>query len=1443
MAELRQLGDFITPGEEEAARRLERDLPATWTIIANKMLPMQNGTSREIDLIVVGPHRLFLLDEKGIRGPIIGDDQYWYLVSRESRPNPLNKMEHTASRVAGDLRQRVAHLGGYMAGAPFVQALVVLSDPTATMQIMDTRRDRIVRLDDCAETLKRLDTRGHGATSLAPFRSDILKTLNLFAPRPSLPRTINEFIIRENLGDGPYYRAFLATHETGGANALRRLKLYRLDGLTHDERQKQKELYRQEYLALLRLAESGLAPGADLPFTWGEEQYYVVPQKVLSLPTLRVHLAPENDQGGKNVAQKDVNAAGRNIANRTHLSNETTNTVKGFNDGAARLDLAHGLLSALAELHANNILHRNLTPDTIYYDASSRPARFVFADFDFARREGENSIAALADPFLSELPYRAPELDVAGGLGLAYADQTTDLYAIGVILAELFTGQDAQFLRNPNGGIAIPELPDDDTGLTEGQRADLRDILEAMTARESNHRYANAAEARDFLAAIIPQAAAVRRERESLLPESDMAQQATDNADANAPHVDTFPGNRLPGSLYQKGDVIEDRYRVEAVLGQGATANTYLVFDETASHHFVLKQVRDPEHARRLAKDEFRALNQLQHQGIVRVYEVYKADAPFHLKIEFVRGDSLEDRKSEFPWSLSRIADIGKHLLEALEYLESRGIAHRDLSARNILLTPEGQPKIIDFGFAAAVDSIGRTQVGTPIYRAPELDRGEGWNSTCDRYALGVLLWQMLTGILPFQRDLNERYNKNVLPPLPPNTEKSRSVEAFQLSEVLGVLQKAIDPDPANRFDSSQEFCARLREAATRLPPDIIEGERNISQAVIDIQGVYRNSRIGNAGNRGLEGDDFASRTYIQTKLDTDLAESVLNGAFDVVLLSGNPGDGKTAFLEKLCETLDDREATCEEATKNGWRYFYKGRTFAANLDASESSKGRRADELLEEILAPLAGDNPPTPETPYTALLAINDGKLRDFLLEHNRERYGWLAGQVQSLLDNPESANRSRIALVDLKQRSVVGDTLKPLPVGDGGDLFGRILNRFLNDAGWSVCLTCRVRPVCPMRFNRDSLADPTHGPQIQARLRALFQLTHLRRNRHITMRDLRSALAYIVAGTASCETIHEELENGGKSKTGEAVLPPDHRLYFQAAFNPDNEGEDNLRDFAGYDPGETPAPRLDRFLHFRRGQDRRREIETMLLQVPNRASIPVESLTYAALDNRWYAAMKRRLWFEGDPDRLAAPDGHPQSNGLALLPEPLLLLPYRHFAAFLAAIRLAPSDPQRPTALEDLRDRLCEAISRANGIVNAEQYRKFLCVRTTHNRAVDLTVFKRFPCADFVCDILPVTARQIETLPNALILRHKDKRIRAELIISLDLFELLMRFTEGYRPGVEEQEPLVADLAQFQNRLLNVRADELLLLEGGRNLHRVRQSNGIIELVKNAEPDPAA
>ena len=271
--------------------------------------------------------------------------------------------------------------------------------------------------------------------------------LRVLKPRPSRLLELGAYHIREELPAGPHYRAFLAEHETGGPNA-RRLKMYELQGVDTGERQKHKDIIYRDYHALARLADTGLAPSVDSPFLWSDDQFIVIPQHTPALPSWRLLTAS---------ALPDAPAA---------LSVQN------------RLELGVTLLDGLAILHKNGILHRNLTPDNVFVKAVSENAdweeyQIIFSDFDFARLPDMSSIALRVGDLLAESPYAAPEV----ARGLQPATSATDLYAVGVMLAELFSGQNAPTMRDANSAFPVPLLSAIRKDLTPQEADDLHATL------------------------------------------------------------------------------------------------------------------------------------------------------------------------------------------------------------------------------------------------------------------------------------------------------------------------------------------------------------------------------------------------------------------------------------------------------------------------------------------------------------------------------------------------------------------------------------------------------------------------------------------------------------------------------------------------------------------------------------------------------------------------------------------------------------------------------------------------------------------------------------------------------------------------------------------------------------------------------------------------------
>lgn len=271
----------------------------------------------------------------------------------------------------------------------------------------------------------------------------------------------------------------------------------------------------------------------------------------------------------------------------------------------------------------------------------------------------------------------------------------------------------------------------------------------------------------------------------------------------------------------QLGDfVIEER------IGQGAMAYVYRAFQPSINRHVALKVIRlnegqgQHEEFRQRFAYEAEIIARLEHIHILPIYAYGITDEMAYLAMRWLRGGTLADlmRREKLP--LDRIAEIFKQIAQGLSYAHSKGIIHRDLKPSNIMLDDAGNAYLSDFGLAKLAEgSLEITKpgtiVGTPAYMSPEQLRGETLDHRSDIYSLGVILYNMVVGRLPFDTSTSDLvsiiYQHLEKPPIPPtqiNPEIPLEVEMV----ILCALQK----DREKRFDSATEMARALDIALGR---------------------------------------------------------------------------------------------------------------------------------------------------------------------------------------------------------------------------------------------------------------------------------------------------------------------------------------------------------------------------------------------------------------------------------------------------------------------------------------------------------------------------------------------------------------------------------------------------------------------------------------------------
>lgn len=202
------------------------------------------------------------------------------------------------------------------------------------------------------------------------------------------------------------------------------------------------------------------------------------------------------------------------------------------------------------------------------------------------------------------------------------------------------------------------------------------------------------------------------------------------------------------------GKVLNDRYRVEEHIGRGGMAEVYRAFDMQRGVYLALKVLRDD-----LAEDkiflrrferEARTLAALQHPNIVRFYGFERSDGYVYMLMDFIHGKTLRKMIAERdrPFTEQEVIDILNPVCRALHYAHQAGRVHCDVKSANIMVQDDGNVYLTDFGIARGMDAATSTMVGigTPAYMAPELIRGEDPSPQTDIYALGIMLYEMVTG-------------------------------------------------------------------------------------------------------------------------------------------------------------------------------------------------------------------------------------------------------------------------------------------------------------------------------------------------------------------------------------------------------------------------------------------------------------------------------------------------------------------------------------------------------------------------------------------------------------------------------------------------------------------------------------------------------------------------
>lgn len=1348
MAQILGGGPPVNESEIAVIRHLRDHAPDDWLVLHNIEIPVRRGRQEfdkfEVDLVVVTDHSVCLIDVKGTRGRIQVAGRRWFPERREPFGSPVAKLRGHARALKGQLTQG----GRTSLSSVYVDALVVLTAADAVLLDQNSRPDAdahdVTTLPLLIQTLGDLARVRQGmARDITPYRQAILEALNATVRRPTGPLQFGNWQVQERLGgtdEVVEYRAVNATAPTTGTVLLR---VYHADPFAQEDlRAAERIAIANAYEMLAKMPPHECIVGRRDFFATEDESRFVLVLDDTPGRSLRVCLHDQREPLAVDV----------------------------------KLQVIRDMLRGLAHAHAHRVLHRALSPSTVMVTGAGRG---LLTGFDYARPEDPRShtvldrLAAVLDP-----AYVAPECQSRAQA----MSRASDVYAAGVIAFRLLTGEVPfatsvdQFSRSS----VLPVQAMADAGVPP----ELAELLQRLCALAPSER---------------PTAVEALRQLQRAVGAGGSGGRGTDSPGRT-------DGEESPDyKNLAVGHQLTQKYTIRRKLGSGSFSVVYQVYDNLAAADRVLKIVlRDRESVIDRLRHEYQILLGLgPHPNVVAAREAdYLSGGEIaYLVFDYVEGQDVSELIKDRLLGPADTVRLGIDVATGLSYLHQHGVFHCDIKPSNLLRTDQGC-KIIDFNVSAPVDSSMSRVGGTARYAPPDTaPRPPSPADLADRdvYGLGLTLYQLLFGQWPFasaQPTLGEV-------PADPSTLPGFS----ELSDSLvATVLRAISPLRGDRYGSAAEFLAALHAIGPVHRPkpapsvDLVpipSHTRGINPFVAHLQTLYSQSTSSNAGTRGH--DPF--KLYVRTALDKRLIRDVQEGAYQLVVISGNAGDGKTAFLEELIADARKHGAEPGPARENGADVrLLNGRWLHTNYDGSQDEGERGNDQVLLDFFAPFAGADA-VRDSGSTRLIAVNEGRLVDFLSTHE-EQFRWLASALRDGLRGVKSDDG--VLVINLNRRSVVADE-----DDQNGSIFDRVLLRMADPMFWEACASCELASTCYARHNAGTIGHPDAGLKVARRLKELYTLTHLRGRQHITLRDLRSALAFMLTSGRSCEQIHD-LYQGNNA---EEILAS---FYFNSwAGTPDTQDR-LLRLLREVDVAIVPEPALDRQIDYvgpDAGQavmtvDGRGDYDVQLLtrlfgRLPRTTAPTTEQV---ASHRRYLAAARRRFFFECVDEKRAR-----------------RLLPYQTGASFIELLN-------RPEQAAGHLTQVIEAINRGEGLPDPARLGDVLALQVRQVPGGTIRSYRLFPVETLT---LSVSAAEpspyLEEQPDGLILAyHGDGGHVARLHIRLDLFELLHRLRTGYVPGVAELQGLYLGLTIFKNELSAAPYQEVLLTTGGRDLHGIRRED---------------
>ena len=319
-----------------------------------------------------------------------------------------------------------------------------------------------------------------------------------------------------------------------------------------------------------------------------------------------------------------------------------------------------------------------------------------------------------------------------------------------------------------------------------------------------------------------------------------------------------------------KKTVVSDRYEIIELIGVGGMANVYcakdLKLDRKVSFKVLKEEFIDEEFIGKFSK-EARAAARIAHVNIANVYDVGNDGNIYYIVMEYVDGYTLKDIiKTKAPFTNEEVLGISIQIANALEVAHSNNIVHRDIKPQNILVTKEGGIKVTDFGIARATTSntITTDTMGSVHYFSPEQARGGYVDFKSDIYSLGIIMFEMVTGKLPFDGDgVVQLAMKHINEPLPDMKKLNKNIS----NSLEKIILKATTKNPDNRYSSARELNNDLKMALSDESGNFVTDNNFIDEdsptVVIKPEEMEQIKNMANKTNNDKLKDKYEDKEYM----------------------------------------------------------------------------------------------------------------------------------------------------------------------------------------------------------------------------------------------------------------------------------------------------------------------------------------------------------------------------------------------------------------------------------------------------------------------------------------------------------------------------------------------------------------------------------------------------